>query len=249
VIQGRTELQHAYRDEGTVRQYVETRFRTPLGGLLHARQVSHLRALIEQHRIREAGEIAPGPARLTVDLASSLYRVTLLDASFQMLSEARRRLSERGFGRVVRMVQADAFQLPLAGQFELVYSFRLIRHFERADRVRLYQQIARILRPGGRLVFDAVNEVMSAPLRAKAEPGEFVHYDALLRPAELKQELQEAGFVLESLTGVQHRYSLLMACQIYLAPRSGALARALMEVIDRIGGGEPLEWIVVCRRG
>ena len=66
-----------------------------------------------------------------------------------------------------RLVQADAFQLPFKTPFDLVYSFRLIRHFERPDRLRLYRQIAAVLRPGGRLVFDAVNE-----LRVGAVPRE-----------------------------------------------------------------------------
>ncbi|MGE5834817.1 MAG: hypothetical protein ACM4AI_10085 [Acidobacteriota bacterium] len=32
----------------------------------------------------------------------------------------------------------------------MLYSFRLIRHFERADRVRLYREIARVLAPRAR---------------------------------------------------------------------------------------------------
>ena len=51
-----------------------------------------------------------------------------------------------------------------------------------------------------------------------------------------------------SLIGVQHRYGALMRCQIHVAPRSAALARVAMELMDRLGG-EPLEWVVVCRRG
>jgi hypothetical protein len=38
-----------------------------------------------------------------------------------------------------------------------------------------------------------------------------------------------------------------MMCQVYVAPRSRALARGAMELLDRLGG-PPLEWIVTCRR-
>ena len=41
--------------------------------------------------------------------------------------------------------------------------------------------------------FDAVNEIVSAPLRACAKPGEYAHYDAMQRPAELRSELAAAG--------------------------------------------------------
>ena len=95
-------------------------------------------------------------------------------------------------------------------------------------------------------MFDAVNEKVSAPLR-KASPTEFQHFDALLRPEGLREELLEAGFEAVSLTGVQHQYPMLHKCQVYLAPRSRRLAQMAMAALDRLGG-EPLEWIVVCRR-
>lgn len=247
MFKGRDELQKAYQDDRVAREYVARRFVEPLGAMLHARQIQVVQRLIREHDIRQAAEIAPGPARLTVDIAPLLQRVTLVDASAQMLQEARRKLAQRGTAARAGFVQGDAFQLPFNAQFSLVYSFRLIRHFQREDREKIYRQIAQILSPRGWLVFDAINELVSAPLRAKGVPGEYAHYDALLRPDEIRDELRASGFTLVSLVAVQRRYTALVKCQIYLAPRSRTLARAAMEVLDRLGG-EPLEWIVVCRR-
>ena len=190
----------------------------------------------------------PGPARVSVDVVPTLTRAMLIDASAEMLTEAGRRLDERGVRERVALVRADAFSLPLRETADLVYTFRLIRHFDRADRLRLYREIAAVLRPGGWLVFDAVNRVVSAPLRAAAKPGEFQHFDALLTPEELREELGECGFSVTALQGVQHRTTVLGLCQIYLGPRSKRLSRLAMEVIDRTGG-QPLEWVVTCRRG
>jgi ubiquinone/menaquinone biosynthesis C-methylase UbiE len=247
MITGRDELQQAYQDDRVAREYVDRRFVAPLGALLHAGQRRAIRDVIRAHAIREAIEIAPGPARLTVDISPLLERVTLIDASVQMLGEARRRLIARGTAARVRFVQADAFRLPIRTQVDLVYTFRLIRHFDRDDRLKLYRQIAGVLGPRAWLIFDAVNEVVSAPFRQRAAPGEFQHYDALLRPDELRDELRESGFEVQALVGLQRRYSMLLKCQVYVAPRSARLARAAMEVIDRLGG-QPLEWVVVCRR-
>ena len=149
-------------------------------------------------------EIAPGPARLTVDIAPVLERIALFDASAEMLHEARRRLEERRLSARATFVRTDAFQLPLRAQFDLVYTFRFIRHFERDDRLRLYRQMASVLRPGGWLVFDAVNERASAPLRA-GETRRYAHFDALLRPDALADELRASGFEVVSLDGVQRR--------------------------------------------
>jgi ubiquinone/menaquinone biosynthesis C-methylase UbiE len=168
--------------------------------------------------------------------------LTLVDASAQMLAEARQRLPEGA----AAFIHGDAFRLPFAGQFDLAYTFRLIRHFETAERVAIYREIARITKPGALLVFDAVNRVVSAPLRAAA-PQEYRHFDAMLTADELKAELRQGGFSLMKLHGVQHRFGALQQLQTLVAPRSRAVARYAMECVDRLGG-EPLEWIVLCRR-
>lgn len=247
MIRGPIQLRDAYRDSGVARRYIDERFREPLGALLHRRQVDALKGVLRRHRPRQVLEIAPGPARLTAELAPLLRTpITLMDTSLEMLGEARRRVAQvaRAPGR---FIQGDVFGLPFRAAFDLVYAFRLIRHFEAADRERIYRELARALRPGGLLVFDAVNEAVSAPLRARARPGEYAHYDALARPDVLRAELANAGLDIVGLDGVQHRYPVLARLQVLLAPRSRTLARAAMELVDRIGG-EPLEWIVTCRR-
>ena len=133
-------------------------------------------------------------------------------------------------------MNGNAFQLPFHHQFDCVYSFRFIRHFEDLDRQRIYSEIRRVLRPGGVLVFDAVNRVVSGPLRDK-NAAAYPIYDALLGPQEIRRELSESGFERCDLMGVQKRYSVLYQLQVLLAPRTPRLARFLMEVVDRFGGG------------
>ena len=117
----------------------------------------------------------------------------------------------------------------------------------RSDRLRLYQAIAGLLVPGGVLVFDAVNQVESEPLR-RASPDAYQHYDGLVTPDSLADELREGGLRLDSLVDVQRRYPILARLQVLVAPRSRVLARGAMELVDRFSGGRPLEWIVTCRR-
>ncbi len=246
MYRSRDQIREAYRDETVASEYLTRRFREPLGALLHDRQVAVVGRLLGSLPSPRVLEVAPGPARVTADLPSlGGGRGIAVDASLQMLTEARRRLGLSVESRW-RFVQGDAFRLPLCGPFDLAYSFRLIRHFDDSDRRRLYGELHRMIRPGGVLIFDAVNEVVSAPLRRK-HSGEYRHFDALVRPETLRQELSEAGFETISLTGVQHRYSWLHRLQVLVAPRSPRLARRLMEIVDA-SGGEPLEWIVTCRR-
>ena len=246
MIRGRSEIRDAYRDDVTAREYISHRFERPLGALLHARQVAAVRRILRTGHAIAVLEIAPGPARVTVDVTSDVAgRGTLVDSSREMLREAARRL---GRATPWRLIQGDVFNLPLCGTFDLVYSFRLIRHFERAERQAIYRQVAAVTRPGARFVFDAVNQTVSAVLRARARPGEYRHFDALLDPDTIRDETTEAGFIVESLEGVQRNYSLLQGVETFLAPRSRVIARAMMESLDRLPFGQPLEWIVTCRR-
>ncbi len=248
MLTGHAAIRDAYRDEGVAGTYVEQRFSQPLGALLHDRQARALRAILQSRSPARVLEIAPGPGRLTREVADLPgVRGTLIDASPQMLAHARRHVAPRAGGRWSCLI-GDAFALPLVAEFDVVFTFRFLRHFEDADRMRLYGEIARVLKPGGLLVFDVVNEIVSERLRKRSAPGEYVHFDALLTAGTVQRELREAGFIIRSMEGVQRRYEVLRRLQVLVAPRSGALARAAMELVDRVGGGEPLEWIVTCSR-
>jgi ubiquinone/menaquinone biosynthesis C-methylase UbiE len=245
VFRGVDEIRDAYRQDKVARDYIDERFREPLGALLHDRQVSALRRVMSQHKPLSVLEVAPGPARLTKDLSGDLAGFgAVMDASAQMLREARRRL---GPSTRWKAVQGDAFNLPFREQFDLLYSFRLVRHFDTPDRQALYRQFARVLRPGGLLVFDAVNELVSKPLRERT-PDEYQHFDAMFHLAALRGELEAHGFRPLAFEGVQHRFPLMQQIQILVGPRNRRIARWLLEACDRMPAGEPLEWIVVCQR-
>lgn len=247
IFTGADRIRDAYRDAAIAHRYVRERFEHPLGRLLHRQQMKIVRSLVAAQQPGEVLEIAPGPARLTVDIASVLREgVTLIDTSMQMLAEARRALGNAGHR--CHLIQGDAFQLPFARQFDFVYSFRFIRHFGDEDRQRLYAQIARALRSRGLFVFDAVNARAAKPVRECAPAGAYCHYDALMEREALVAELQAANLEPLALHGAQRRFRWLYQIQVLLGPRAPRVARLAIELVDRFGGGEPLEWIVVCRR-
>ncbi len=96
-------------------------------------------------------EYGCGGAQWSIWLARQGARVVGLDLSARQLSHARRLVVRAGVR--VRLVQADAERAPFAdGSFDLVMCDHGAMTF--ADPVRTVPEAARLLRPGGRLVFN-----------------------------------------------------------------------------------------------
>lgn len=119
-------------------------------------------------------ELACGTAYVSAWLTRAGARTVAVDVSHEQLATARR--LQREVGPVFPLVEADAEQLPLpSGSCDLVVS----EHGAAAwcDPERWLPEAARLLRPGGRLVF-LTNSLVSA-LCVPAETG--VAGDHLLR--------------------------------------------------------------------
>jgi ubiquinone/menaquinone biosynthesis C-methylase UbiE len=234
------EIRQAYRGKDLAARYVGERFINELGRVLHEHQVAAVQAVMDRVKPARALEIAPGPGRLTRDVRPS-NALICLEFNEGMVEQGRAACDAN-----IAWVRGNGFQLPFASEFDLVYSFRFIRHFHRADRIRLYSQVRRVLRPGGFFVMDAVNEVVSRPLR-EAHPEEYPIHDELYHADHLRAELTASGFKVESLTPVLRRYTWQHRCQVVVGPRSARLNRLLVRTLERLPGGAALEWVVTCR--
>lgn len=110
---------------------------------------------------REILEIGCGAARWSIALAGKGAKVVGLDLSTAQLAHARRLNGHAGSR--VRFVRGDAEHLPFrAGTFDLAFSDWGALTF--CDPYRTIPEAARVLRPGGRLVF-----ATSSPFRNVAQ--------------------------------------------------------------------------------
>lgn len=150
--------------------------------------------LITRERLREVLaprpgdrvlEIGPGTGYYTLELASWLRpggSLEIFDIQQQMLDHTMRRVAEGGLDNVVA-TQGDATALPY--EDESVDGVVLITVLgEIPDRDAALREIARVLRPGGRLV---VGELFGDP-----------HYTS---PRVLREHGEAAGLRFESRTG------------------------------------------------
>ena len=167
---------------------------------------------------RDVLEIGCGAAQGARWLSAAGARVTALDVSAGQLREARQ-LDDRSGVAVPRLVQADAQHLPVrSGSFDIVVSAFGGLPFV-ADSARAMREVARVLRPGGRLVFSVTHPLRwifpddpgpggltvaqsyfdRTPYVEVDEAGQAVYVEHHRTVGDRVRELGAAGLVLDDL--------------------------------------------------
>jgi ubiquinone/menaquinone biosynthesis C-methylase UbiE len=135
---------------------------------------ARLREILEPRAGERILEVGPGTGYYTLDLAEGVGdggTVEIFDIQQEMLDHTMRRAGERGFGNI-RPTQGDAQSLPYEDDsFDAAVLVTVLG--EVPDQDAALRELARVLRPGGRLVvgelFGDPHWVSPKQLRARAE--------------------------------------------------------------------------------
>ncbi|MDX9703638.1 MAG: class I SAM-dependent methyltransferase [Candidatus Auribacterota bacterium] len=241
-----SELKNYYSTEKVSKDYLGQRFTSAIGRVLHEKQVAIVNKIISETGAKSILELACGPARLTCDIICADTNCAV-DGSPAMLKIAQQRLKEAGKGSIWKLQEADIFELNMERKFDLIYTFRFIRHFKLDDRKKIYGVIRKHLNDGGSLIFDVVNEKVSAPIREKGQETEYNIYDELYERDGFIAEMEAEGWKVERLIPVHPKFNLLYNIQVYIAPRSNRIAYGMMKFIENKFSSDSLEWIAVCK--
>jgi ubiquinone/menaquinone biosynthesis C-methylase UbiE len=162
--------------------------------------LAKLVALAQPQAGWQALDVATGTGHTAFALAPYVQHVIATDLTPAMLDEARKLQTTLGITNV-EFRTADVHHLPFPdASFDLVSSRIAPHHF--SDIRRALREIARVLRPAGRLVIDDrsipeddfVDKTMNA-LDTYHDPSHVREY----RPSEWRQFLEETGFRVESI--------------------------------------------------
>ncbi len=146
-------------------------------------------------------DLACGPGILSAAIAKGAREVVAFDLTPQMLKKAAQRCLEAGVDNVT-FREGNATELPFAdAAFDAVVTRLSVHHFDRPGRV--FEEIFRILRPGGSFV---IADVISSEVPAEAELQNAIEilrdpsHVRMLPGSELTSLVSGAGFAIESLT-------------------------------------------------
>jgi ubiquinone/menaquinone biosynthesis C-methylase UbiE len=242
-----------YEDASVAESYLQKRMKFSWQRLLHERQIREMNRVILKCKPNKVLEIAPGPARLAVEL-KGIDRGVMVENSEEMIAIARSRLAAAGLQKTWEVISGNAFALhevlPEAG-FDLAFTFRFLRHFRTAEREQLYASIRSRLKPGGLLVFDVVNATMLKRIE-QANPtrpaDELAVYDVSYTQDQFEQEMQYNGFTVEEMTPVIRHFPLQSTLSYKLDDVMPSISQTAVNFAEAIPSKTSLEWIAVCRK-
>ncbi|MBO0855689.1 MAG: class I SAM-dependent methyltransferase [Nocardia sp.] len=155
--------------------------------IVYARLLGHC----AQARVLEAGSGEGYGADMIADVAASVIGLDYDLGAAQHVRAAYPR---------VEMIQGNLAQLPLVdGGVDVVVNFQVIEHLW--DQAQFLRECLRVLRPGGRLLISTPNRITFSP--GRDTPLNPFHTREL-NADELSELLTEAGFRVQSMTGVHH---------------------------------------------
>jgi ubiquinone biosynthesis O-methyltransferase len=194
-----------------------------IGAMTERLELELILELIGDVSGRKVLDVGCGDGELAVELWRRGAAVVGIDASTAMIDAANGRAKK--WSADIRFQVAVAEHLPfLVEQFDIVTAITILCFV--GDAAPVFREIARVLRPGGRIVIGELGKWSSwaAGRRIRAWLGSPLWRQGRFRTAtELRRLAEEAGLVVESVRGA-----------IYY-PRWSPAARLLSRVDSRLG--------------
>lgn len=160
------------------------------GGRESTRELARFAKLRPGVKLLDVGSGIGGPARtLAADFGCE---VTGIDLTEEFCRAAEMLTDKLGLGSKVQFRCANALDMPFAdASFDVVWSQNTLMNID--DKMRLFQQIRRVLRPGGVFAFETVLAGAIPDIHFPVFWADSPALSFLAKPSELKAQLSSAG--------------------------------------------------------
>jgi 2-polyprenyl-3-methyl-5-hydroxy-6-metoxy-1,4-benzoquinol methylase len=219
-----------YADPAMARTFEERRFGGPIGQMVAAEQARVLANMIGRIKDRTILDVGTGTGRAALLLARGAARVTAIDASEEMLEDARKRAAAQMVK--VNFLRGDVHRLEFKDRsFDVVVCLRVLMHTP-----GWRQSLSELCRVANRLViFDYPAAVSAALVQSTARRlfsavGGRTEAYRVFRERTMSAALADAGFRVRSV----HR-QFVLPIQLHKMIGSRRFTTRSERLLDRLG--------------
>lgn len=195
LVRGNKQIKSYYEAQSIVENYEETRFETyPMSVVNELERIAvdemlkfYLKGRPETTQILD---IASGTGRILEKLLDKGC-CTVIDNSQEMLKVI---MNKFGDCKKLNLIKDDFLEASIHNKFDVITSFRYIRHFGNDERKVIFNKIASLLNPNGLLIFDVPNLKAEVALRNAIGWQHFNIYDVFWTKESIQAELESYGF-------------------------------------------------------
>lgn len=165
-------------------------------------------------------DIATGTGRI-LDKLVNKGLCAAIDNSDEMLNIIKSRFENIGD---LSLLKGDFLELNIDSKFDIITSFRYIRHFDNKERQIIFQKIQNILNQEGLLIFDVPNLSSEIELRNTLGWKNFNIYDVFWTEDSIKEELEMYDFEIIQMIPIDRYYFKEIVSNDETAPMSWVVA-------------------------
>lgn len=224
LVKGQKAMKDYYRNNEVASTYNANRFETFPENCFDLLERKSINVIIEDYfkdENLEILDIACGDGRI---LQENLKygKCTAIDSSDAMLTIVRKRFEEQS--ERLETINADFFDKKIEKEFDVITTFRYIRHFEYIKRKELYEKLKQNLKKNGLLIFDVPNINFEIKQKLEHGWGSYNIYDVFWQKDGFIEEMEENGFNVKYIIPVGQGLAPQTTSDYKLEPMSWTVA-------------------------